>query len=151
MKRLTTLALPLLHLPVAAAAADLIEFNKPINSELRVETVICKSPESLFLLYEGGYLAMKGGGKQSFEPYYQGALNSLTSVGECAVEKSPQQVKVTAMATLTNPLKAPNSTKIYGRFEMKGLRRDVFAISEDLPGLGDAIKAASQLEKKNSQ
>lgn len=146
MKRPPILALPLLLLPVAAAA-DLIEFKKPIHSELRVETVICKSPESLFLLYEGGYLAMKGGGKQSFEPYYQGALNSLTSAGECAVEKNPQKVKVTAMATLTNPMKAPTSTKIYGRFEMKGLRRDVFAISEDLPGLGDAIKAASQLEK----
>ncbi|EOC5500616.1 hypothetical protein ACI476_006787, partial [Pseudomonas aeruginosa] len=57
-------------------------------------------------------------------------------------EKEPQKVKVTAMATLTNPLKMPAGGKVYGRFNMKGLNRDVYAMSEDLPGLTAYINKA---------
>lgn len=35
--------------PMAAGAADLLEFKNPVSSELRVEAILCKSPESLFL------------------------------------------------------------------------------------------------------
>ena len=51
--------------PMAAGAADLLEFKNPVSSELRVEAILCKSPESLFLLYEGSTLAMKGGGQNA--------------------------------------------------------------------------------------
>ncbi|WP_031628650.1 hypothetical protein [Pseudomonas sp. P179] len=128
--------------PMAAVAADLLEFKNPISSELRVEAILCKSPESLFLLYEGSTLAMKGGGQNAFQSYFQASSTALEKAGECVLEKEPQKVKVTAMATLTNPLKMPAGGKVYGRFNMKGLNRDVYAMSEDLPGLTAYINKA---------
>ncbi|EMZ46242.1 hypothetical protein HMPREF1224_11465 [Pseudomonas sp. P179] len=85
---------------------------------------------------------MKGGGQNAFQSYFQASSTALEKAGECVLEKEPQKVKVTAMATLTNPLKMPAGGKVYGRFNMKGLNRDVYAMSEDLPGLTAYINKA---------
>jgi hypothetical protein len=133
--------------PLLASAAEVIEFKTPVTSDLRVEAVLCKSPESLYLLYEASAVAMKGGGKQAFQSYFQAAATALEQAGECVLEKEPQKVKVTAMATLTNPLKMPAGEKVYGRFQMAGLKRDVYAMGEDLPGLIAFIKSTDHTAK----
>lgn len=133
--------------PLLASAAEVIEFKSPVTSDLRVEAVLCKSPESLYLLYEASAVAMKGGGKQAFQSYFQAAATALEQAGECVLEKEPQKVKVTAMATLTNPLKMPAGEKVYGRFQMAGLKRDVYAMGEDLPGLIAFIKSTDHSAK----
>ncbi|HHH9443136.1 TPA: hypothetical protein ACP32N_005124 [Pseudomonas aeruginosa] len=127
--------------PLFASAAEVIEFKTPVTSELRVEAVLCKTPEALYLLYEASSVAMKGGGKAAFQSYFEAAAKALEQAGECVLEKEPQKVKVTAMATLTNPLKMPAGEKVYGRFQLGGLKRDVYAMGEDLPGLLAFIKA----------
>lgn len=130
------------------SATEIQEFAHPIPSKLEVEAILCKHPESLFLIYEGGSMAMAGGGKDAFKSFFTSAGSVLEQAGECQVEVKAVDVLVTGFAALTNPVKQPSGEMIYGRFKHPQLNTDVFAMLGNLPGLRAEVE---KLEAKPAE
>lgn len=150
LKNLSRLALTLLLLPLAATA-ETFDLKQPIESKMKGDVVLCRSPESLFLLYEGGYLTTKALGDEVFSRYFNNAVRTLTRSEECVEEKQALQVRITGYATIENPLKAPSGFKIYGRIKVPGYRRELYAILENLPGLQALVQRTIEREQAKNR
>lgn len=118
----------LIFITPAAQAAQLIN---PVTSTLVSETIICAHPESLYLLYEAGTIAMAGGGKDAFQSYFNAAVKVVDARGECEVVAEQKSVEVSGFVMLTNPLRKDTSV-LYGMFELEG-GVDRWAIASSLP------------------
>lgn len=148
LKSLSRLALTLTLLPFAAVAQN-YNLPQPIESKMKGDVILCRSPESLFLLYEGAYLATKTLGDQVFSQYFGNAIRILTRSEECVEERQPLRVRVTGWSTIENPLKAPRGFKVYGRVQVPGYKRELYAIEENLPGLQDWMQQAIERDRAN--
>lgn len=122
-----------------AFSTEIRDFNVPVPSKLEPQAIACKQPESLFLIYEGGMLAMAGGGKDAFKSYFDAAARVFESKGECLFNTSPLDVQVTGVSILTSPVKQQSSRVIYGQFMHPTQNVAMFAMLESLPGLQTEI------------
>lgn len=105
----------------------------PLPSTLTSEAVVCSHPESLYLLYEAGSIAMAGGGKDVFRSYFNAAARVVETRGECRVVPSQSDVTVTGYVEMTNPLRQDRQV-IYGHFKSDGDSEE-WAMISALPGL----------------
>ena len=106
----------LIFISPAAHADPLVN---PVRSTLASETIICAHPESLYLLYEAGTIAMAGGGKDAFQSYFNAAAKVVEARGECEVVAELKSVEVTGYALLKNPLRKDDQV-LYGMFKHDG-------------------------------
>lgn len=118
----------LIFITPAAQADSLVS---PVTSTLASETIICAHPESLYLLYEAGTIAMAGGGKDAFQSYFNAAAKVVEARGECEVVAEQKSVEVSGFVLLTNPLRKDDQV-LYGMFKLEG-GVDRWAMATSLP------------------
>lgn len=150
VKTLPRLALALAFLPFAAFAQK-ADFAKPIESQMLPDSILCKSPEGIYLLYEGSYLAMKSLGEQVFDTFFMNSFREMKAAGECVYEKKGQQVLVTGMVSMVNPLKAPKVVGTYGKVKLKQYPYELYTISSVLPGLEVVMQRAIDLHLQEKE
>lgn len=143
--KLTCLLLACASSPFATAGVDV-----PLKASLTVDkdAILCTSSESLFLLYEGAYLASKSGGKEAFEGYFKNAATTLETAGVCTLNTDALPVEIVGFDVFTNAAKANAGQRFYGAFELLKSRRLVYVNADSVPGLMAQI---SQLAKSASQ
>ena len=144
------LALSFLTLCSAASPLAMAGVDIPLKAELTVDkdAILCTSSESLFLLYEGAYLASRTGGKEAFEGYFRNAATTLETAGVCTLNTEPLSVEIIGFDVHTNAAKSNAGQRFYGAFELPKSRRLVFVNADSVPGLMEQI---SRLAKSGAQ
>lgn len=144
------LALSFLILCSAASPLAMAGVDIPLKAELTVDkdAILCTSSESLFLLYEGAYLASRTGGKEAFEGYFRNAATTLETAGVCTLNTEPLPVEIIGFDVHTNAAKSNAGQRFYGAFELPKSRRLVFVNADSVPGLMEQI---SRLAKTAAQ
>jgi hypothetical protein len=134
-----------------ASGAEVKVFNAPIPTKLESQAIACKQPESLYLIYEGGMIAMAGGGKDAFKSYFDAAARVFEAKGECLFNSTPMDVQITGVSILTSPVKQQSSRVIYGQFTHPTQNVAMFAMLESLPGLEAEIDKPAGDSKPESE
>lgn len=150
VKTLPRLALALAFLPLAAFAQK-ADFAKPIESQMLPDSILCKSPEGIYLLTEGSYLAMRSFGEQMFDTFATNSFKVMEKAGECFYEKKGQQVQVTGLVSIPNPLKAPKGVMAYGRVKLKQYPFELYTMSSVLPGLEAVMSRAIDMHLRKQE
>ena len=150
VKTLPRLALALAFLPLAAFAQK-ADFAKPIESQMLPDSILCKSPEGIYLLTEGSYLAMRSLGEQMFDTFFGNSFKEMKKAGECFYEEKGQQVQVTGLVSIPNPLKAPKGVMTYGRVKLKQYPFELYTMSSVLPGLESVMNRAIDMHLRKQE
>lgn len=118
----------------------------PVGKEFTVvkDSVLCTSSESLFLLFEGAYLANKTGGKPAFQSYFTNAVQTLAQEGICMLNEKDIAVEITGINVHRNVVKGPLGNKVYAGFEHPVQKRLMYANAESVPGLLDHLSTLTK-------
>lgn len=138
----------LLHL-APAIASEFVPLNEPVTTALKANSVVCDSPESLFLLYESTRLIKTQQPPKSTlaTNYFDAMFKVVNDNNACFLQQGDYEVNVTSLTMMQNHWINPAGTMVYGEFEHPQLKKKVFAPLMALPGLGQYL---SQLQNENA-
>lgn len=128
--------------PFCASAVEVVELAEPIKSTVQANSVVCTTPETLFLLYESTRFVKNAepqGGKQS-SAFFDSIFTHAKESGACALQPGTLDVSVDSVIFMQNAWNTPDSTMAYGSFKHPAMGETLYAPLMALPGLRDAMQ-----------